>query len=184
MGEFVHDERHRYSYELRPDADLDRRLRHVALELEAEGLLPHGASTAPRFHPHITFVRADHADTDLVDEIAARLTHDPEVAFDTVGTFGGGRIAWIAPSQDRLLRATRIHVVDTLGGEEHVDPLALRRDPWTPHVTLAYSIEEPHRAAVHAHLAASLPIVGRWSIAQAWDLDVRPTRLVHEARID
>jgi 2'-5' RNA ligase len=183
VGEFVHDERHRFSYELRPDADLDRRLRELAVELEADGLLPPGAAAAPRFHPHITFVRADHADTALVEDIARRIAHDPELVLDTVGTFGGGRIAWLAPSRDLLLRATRVHVVDALGGEAHVDPLALRRDPWTPHVTVAYSIDEPHRDAVHARLAAALPIHGRWIVAQTWDLDVRPTRLVHEAAI-
>ncbi len=183
MGEFVHDPRHRYSYELRPDAVVDAQLRELAAELEADGLLPPGAATAPRFHPHLTFVRADHAATDLVAAIAARLTHAPELVLDTIGTFGGGRIAWLAPASDLLLRATRAHVVDTLGGEEHVDPLALRRDPWTPHVTVAYSIDEPHRDAVRARLDAALPIAGRWSVAQVWDLDVRPTRLIHESKI-
>lgn len=184
MGEFVHDERHRFSYELRPDAALDRRLRELAAELEGDGLLPHGAATAPRFHPHLTFVRADHAAPALVDDVAARIAKAPDVVLDTVGSFGGGRIAWLAPSQDRLLRATRVHVVAALGGEPHVDPLALRRDPWTPHVTLAYAIDEPHRDAVHERLTAALPLVGRWQLAQAWDLDVRPTRLVHETAID
>ncbi len=183
MGEFVHDERHRFSYELRPDATLDRRLRDLAADLEADGLLPVGAATAPRFHPHITFVRADHAEAGVVEEIAARIGKDPALVLDTVGTFGGGRIAWLAPSQDRLLRVTRAHVVDALG-EVHVDPLALRRDPWIPHVTLAYSVDEPHREALHARLVDALPIRGRWVVAQAWDLDVRPTRLVHEVAID
>lgn len=183
MGEFVHDARHRYSYELRPEPTLDARLRELAAELEADGLLAPGAATAPRFHPHLTFVRADHASTALIDEIAARLAHDPEAALDLVGTFGGGRIAWLAPSQDLLLRATRVHVVDALGGEPHVDPLALRRDPWTPHVTIAYSIDEPHRDAVRARIEAALPLAGRWTVAQVWDLDVRPTRLIHETAI-
>ena len=185
MGEFVHDPRHRYSYELRPDAALDARLRELAAGLEADGLLPPGAATAPRFHPHLTFVRADHADADLVDDIAARIAHDPTLTLDVVDSFGGGRIAWLAPApgRDLLLRATRVHVVDTLGGEPHVDPLALRRDPWIPHVTVAYSIDEPHRDAVRRRLAAELPVVGQWAVAQVWDLDVRPTQRVHEAAI-
>jgi hypothetical protein len=73
-------------------------------------------------------------------------------------------------------------VVATLGAH-HVDPLALRRDPWTPHVTIAYAIDEPHRDELAARLAAATPITGHWTVAQAWDLDVRPTRLVHEATI-
>lgn len=184
MGEFVHDERHRFSYELRPDDALDQRLRVLAAELEADGLLPAGAATAPRFHPHITFVRADHADDALVDVIARRIAKQPIVTLDAVGSFGGGRIAWLAPTSDRLLRATRVHVVDALGGETHVDPLALRRDPWTPHVTVAYAVDPAHREAVQQRLATALPVAGRWSVAQVWDLDVRPTRLVHEAAID
>lgn len=183
MGEFVHDPRHRFSYELRPDTSLDARVRDLAAELEADGLLPSGAATATRFHPHLTFVRADHVNLDLAADVAARIAHAPDITLDTVGTFGGGRIAWLAPAADLLLRATRAHVVSTLGGEEHVDPLALRRDPWTPHVTVAYSIDEQHRAAVRARLDAALPIAGRWSVAQVWDLDVRPTRLLHEASI-
>lgn len=183
MGEFVHDPRHRYSYELRPDATLDGQLRELAVDLERDGLLPDGAATAPRFHPHLTFVRADHADGDLARDIATRLAHDPTLTLDVVGSFGGGRIAWLAPSADLLLHATRVHVVDALGGEAHVDPLALRRDPWTPHLTVAYSIAEPHRDEVRARLEAAAPLVGRWAVAQVWDLDVRPTRLVHEAAI-
>ncbi len=183
MGEFVHDERHRFSYELRPDADLDRRLRQMAADLEADGLLPAGAATAPRFHPHLTFLRADHASADLVDEIAMRIARDPVITLDTADSFGSGRIAWLAPTETRLLRATRVHVVDMLGSD-HVDPLALRRDPWTPHVTVAYAVDEPHRSAVHDRLTAALPLTGRWTVAQAWDLDVRPTHLVHDAPIE
>ena len=183
MCAYVDDPRHRYSYELRPDAVLDARVRQLAVELEADGLLPAGAATAPRFQPHLTFLRADRADPELVDSLAARIAFDTELVLDEVGSFGSGRIAWLAPTQTRLLRTTRAHLVATLG-VEHVDPLALSRDPWTPHVTVAYAIDEPHRAAVAEHLRAALPITGRWIVAQCWDLDVRPTRLAHEVAID
>jgi 2'-5' RNA ligase len=182
VGDFVHDPRHRYSWELRPDEELDRSLRSCAAALEAAGLLPSGASTAARFHPHLTLLRADRADPALLEQVAARIGHAPDLHLDVVGAFGGGRIAWLAPGDARLLAATRAWLIDALG-ESSVDPLALARSPWTPHVTLAYAVDEPHRDEVQAQLHAAAPLRGHWDVAQCWDLDVRPTRLVHERTI-
>jgi 2'-5' RNA ligase len=182
VGDFVHDPRHRYSWELRPDDELDHELRSLAADLEAAGLLATGAATAPRFHPHLTLLRADRADRVLLEQVAARIGHAPDLRLDVVGTFGSGRIAWLAPSDVSLLVATRSWLIDELG-EQHVDPLALARNPWTPHVTVAYAVDEPQRDAVQVHLRRALSIRGRWSVAQCWDLDVRPTTLQHEVTI-
>lgn len=182
MADFVDDPRHRFSYELRPDGDLDHAIRSVAARLEAEGLLAAGASTAPRFHPHLTLLRADHADPDLVAQLAADLVGHEALYLDQVGAFGNGRIAWLAPDRDEALQQARGQLVDALG-ETHVDPLALARSPWTPHVTVAYDVAPAHREAVQAQLRDALPLRGAWRVAQAWDLDVRPTRCVAESSV-
>ena len=179
----VDDPRHRYSYELRPDPGLDREIRALALRLELAGLLPAGAATAPRFQPHLTLLRADHHDAAALDRCARTLARDTTLVLDRSGTFGNGRIAWIAPRGDVLLRTGRAQLVEQLGAA-HVDPLALARDPWVPHVTVAYAIDEPHRAAAIELVDASLPLAGSWQVAQCWDLDVRPTRCVDELELD
>ncbi len=179
MPDHVDDPRHRYSYELRPDATLDRAIRELALRLEADGLIPPGAATALRFQPHITLLRADHVDPAALTRLADDIAVDPHLALHAVGTFGNGRIAWIAPRDDRQLRRARTDLVERLGADS-VDPLALARDPWVPHVTVAYAIDEPCRDQARQVVAGALPLTGTWRVAQCWDLDVRPTELVHE----
>jgi len=182
---YVQDPRHAFSYELRPGAALDAQLRTLAADLETAGLLRPGAATAPRFHPHLTLLRADHVAADLVDELAARMSHEhAELRLDAADSFGDGRMVWLAPTPAAAthLAATRAWLIHAIG-PGHVDPFALARDPWIPHVTIAYAIDEPHRAAALAHVAATLPHVGAWGSAQAWSLDVRPTELVHAAPI-
>jgi 2'-5' RNA ligase len=178
----VDDPRHRFSYELRPDAALDAAIRDLALALEHAGLLPAGAATAPRFQPHLTLLRADRADHAALAAVAAHASSTAALALARAGTFGAGRIAWLAPEADAALHAARAELVDRLGAA-HVDPLALARDPWTPHVTVAYAVDELHRAAVLDAVEAALPLHGRWRAAQCWDLDVRPTRCVAEAPV-
>lgn len=177
---FVDDPRHRFSYELRPDLRVDRAVRGLAELLEADGLLPEGASTAARFQPHLTLLRADHADAGLVDELARRV--GPQLELAAHGSFGGGRIAWLAPAEAAGLRDVRSWLVGQLG-VDHVDPLALARDPWVPHVTVGYAIDEPHRAQVAARMEATLPVRGAWATVDAWDLDARPTVRVASAAI-
>lgn len=178
-GTYVHDRRHRYSVELRPDHDLDAALRSVAVELEAAGLLLPGASTAPRFHPHLTVTRSAVVDAALVDDVTAALEaeHHGPVSFHRADTFGAGRIVFVEPRDDTIARRARALVLDRLD-ERDVDPLVFQRD-WTPHVTLAYAVPEAHRAAVLHLVREHLPIDGRFATIEAWDLDVRPTRLVH-----
>jgi 2'-5' RNA ligase len=182
VAEHVDDPRHRFSYELRPDGELDASIRALASQLEADGLLPAGAATAPRFHPHLTLLRADRADPKLIQQVASQLRPHAALELATVGSFGGGRIAWCAPARTTPLEHARIRLVAALG-EQHVDPLALARSPWVPHVTVAYAVDEPHRAAVLERIAAALPLSGRWHVAQAWDLGVRPTRCVVHAAV-
>ncbi|MCB0879562.1 MAG: 2'-5' RNA ligase family protein [Thermoleophilia bacterium] len=182
MADHVDDPRHRYSYELRPDAALDRSIRELALRLELDGLIASGAATAPRFQPHITLLRADHADESAVRQLALDMSARPGLELAEVGTFGHGRILWIAPADDRALRTARSRLVAALG-DEHVDPLALARDPWVPHVTVAYAIDEPNRAAAKQLLGEHVPLRGHWTVAQCWDLDVRPTTCVANASI-
>lgn len=178
MSAHVADPRHRFSYELRPDAQLESVLRGLARRLEDDQLLPAGASTAPRFQPHLTLLRADHADRELVDALAGRVPSS--LALATAGGFGDGRIAWLAPDGGEQLASARTWLVKQLGAD-HVDPLALARDPWVPHVTVAYAVEQQHRDAVRAALAAVLPLGGSWATVEAWDLDVRPTVRVAQA---
>lgn len=182
-GEYVHDARHRFSLELRPDEALDRRLRVIAHELEARGLIAAGASTAPRFHPHATLLRMDGVEPAPAAAAAAALAlaGGVEVEFDRLGTFGEGRIAFVQPADESAMQAARAAAVDRVD-RASLDPLVLTR-PWTPHVTLAYAIPEPTRAAARVLAEAALPIRGRWADLQVWDLDVRPTRLVHSAPI-
>lgn len=174
-GAYVHDLRHRYSLELRPDAALDARLRAVAVELEAAGLMPTGAAQQPRFHPHVTVLRGARA----VDLVLGVDVGTGAVTFDRAGTFGHGRILWIAPADDTSLRLLRDRAAATLDPTE-VDPLVTAR-AWTPHLTLAYAVPEPSRAAALERVQSTLPITGRWGSLEAWDLDVRPT--VRVARI-
>lgn len=179
MGDFVHDDRHRFSYELRPDAALDAALRDLARSLEAAGMLLPGATSAPRFHPHLTLLRASVAHEAAV-AAAARAT-PLDVTFDAVGTFGGGRIVWVAsgdPVRAEAARAAALAMLEPTA----VDPLVTGR-PWTPHVTLAYAVPQEHQASALARVEARLPLNGRWESAQCWDLDVRPTRLVERAEV-
>jgi 2'-5' RNA ligase len=180
MADHVHDPRQRYSYELRLDAALDAALRALAAQLEADGLLPAGAATAPRFQPHLTLLRGDRADPDVLAAVAAIVGATPELQLVRCGTFGSGRIAWLAPHDDRSIVCARTQLVEQLG-TDHVDPLALARSPWVPHVTVAYAIDEPHRADALRHIEQVLPLDGRWQSAQCWDLAVRPTVLQHVA---
>jgi 2'-5' RNA ligase len=178
---FIKDLRHRYSYELRPDAALDAAVRALATELEAAGLLEPGAATAPRFHPHLTCCRAAVLVPDAVDAAARRLARDgTAVVFDELVTFGDGRIACLVPSERAVLDAVRAEVLDRISPDQ-LDPTATSR-PWTPHVTVAYSVPEPSRDEVLAQLEAALPLTGSWERCQAWDLDVRPTRLERDVR--
>lgn len=175
----VHDPRHRHSYELRPDHELDASLRTLAADLEGASLLEPGASTAPRFHPHLTFCRAASPDREAVANAAAAIADaGTGVTLDRAGTFGDGRIVWLAPASRAELDAARARVLAILDPAE-VDPLATSR-PWTPHVTIAYAVPERARSAALAFVEARLPIAGSWRCVQAWDLDVRPTMLLHE----
>jgi 2'-5' RNA ligase len=178
----VHDPRHRYSYELRPDAELDQAIREIALRLEQAGALAPGLATAPRFHPHLTLLRSGRCDEQLVVAIADLIAPAPALTFKAAGSFGAGRIGWLQPLDGSSLVAARDLLVRELG-EEHVDPLALARDPWIPHLTAAYAVEPEHRDDIEQLLAAHLPLTGAWALAQSWDLAVRPTVLVAEQRI-
>lgn len=179
MPGHVHDPRHRYSYELRPDRDLDARLRSLAAGLERDRLLERGASTAPRFHPHLTFCRAAQLVDAAVHAAATTIAAaGPELELAAAGTFGDGRIIWLAPSRPEKLVAARATLIEQLDPHT-LDPLALSR-AWTPHVTVAYAVPAHARARALEQVRAALPVRGRWARAQGWDLDVRPTRLVHD----
>lgn len=178
---FVHDPRQRYSYELRPDADLDAALRAIAARLEAAGLIAPGAATAPRFHPHMTMLRSAEPSRDAAVAAAARLAGGASrVDLNVADTFGGGRIVYVQPTDDASLHAARAAVLESIP-EAELDPVMLAR-PWTPHVTLAYSVAAPERDAALAQVTSELPLAGRLASVEVWDLDVRPTVLVH--RID
>ena len=57
-----------------------------------------------------------------------------------------------------------------------VDPLVISRG-WTPHLTVAYAVDEPeHRAAALELVRAALPLTGTWRTLETWQLDERPTR--------
>lgn len=179
MPDYVHDSRQRHSYELRPHDALDAELRAIASRLEALGLLEPGSSTAPRFHPHLTLLRAAEADPAAVSAAAARVRGRTEVVFSHADTFGSGRIIYLHARPRAQLEEARRAVLDQLSAAS-VDPLATRRT-WTPHVTLAYAVPEPHRARALQEVRAALPLTGQWKHAQCWDLDVRPTRLVAQS---
>jgi 2'-5' RNA ligase len=176
------DPRHRYSYELRPDAQLDQAIRHVALQLEATGAIAPGLATAPRFQPHLTLLRADRCDEQLVAAVADLVSHAPALDFETGGSFGAGRIGWLQPRDSDPLVAARDLLIREIA-DVHIDPLALARDPWIPHLTVAYAVEVEHRDVIVELLASRLPLAGTWASAQAWDLAMRPTVLVANARI-
>lgn len=181
-GGFVHDPRHRYSLELRPSEALDAHLRMIASQLEEAGLLERGASTAARFHPHLTLLRAATAPVRAAAEVAQCLADDRAlVDLVVAATFGDGRIVHVVPDDRVLLDRARALAIDAVAPDE-LDPLVLERD-WTPHVTLAYAVPEPARADALAHVAAALPVHGRWAHVDAWDLDVRPTRLVERVPV-
>lgn len=181
-GQYIHDLRHRYSLELRPSAEFDAALRALALGLEEADLVPAGASTKPRFHPHLTLGRAASTSADLVDRVAAVVsTGGAAVELASAATFGHGRIIYLELGDASLAfdaREAMVQHVDTAD----LDPLMTERD-WTPHVTIAYSVPEATRAAALQHIQAALPIRGAFASVQAWDLDVRPTQLVHRADI-
>lgn len=177
-GSFVHDLRHRFSLELRPDDELDARLRAVAADLEAAGLLLPGATSAPRFHPHLTLLRAADIGAATAQLVATALSTDGDgsVCLDEASTFGGGRIVHVTPTDRVVLERARAVAVAAIAADQ-LDPLVHERE-WTPHVTLAYAVPNPARADALAHVSGVLPIKGRWDSVQVWDLDVRPTQLV------
>lgn len=176
---YVHDPRHRYSYELRPDEQLDATIRELAAHLEHTGALAPGMATAPRFQPHLTLLRADRCDAALVARVALVVAPSAALQLTSPGSFGAGRIGWLAPADTAPLLAARNLLFRELG-EEHIDPMARARDPWTSHLTVAYAVEPDHRDAIESLLAAHLPLTGRWASVQCWDLDVRPTVCVAE----
>ncbi|MBC7460166.1 MAG: 2'-5' RNA ligase family protein [Thermoleophilia bacterium] len=174
---FVRDPRHAFSYEVRPSPALDAELRAIAHRLDADGLLRPGASTAPRFHPHLTFLRAAVAVDAAARAAAQALTaRGIDVAFTSVDVFGAGRIVYVQPFDRAPLDAARAQLLSHIDDAE-LDPLALDRE-LTPHVTLAYAVPEDHRAAARAQVEAALPIEGMWGALEVWSLDERPTRRV------
>jgi len=179
MNGYIHDQRHRCSLEVRPDAALDATLRSLARDLEARGLLRPGATTAARFHPHLTLLRASAIPAAVVAHAAATL-HAP-VSFSCARTFGDGRIVYLAPDDCTTLIAVRGEAMSVLDADT-LDPLATSR-PWTPHVTLAYVVPEAAREAALELVCAALPVSGAWESVQAWDLDVRPTLLLDHVPI-
>lgn len=180
MTGFVHDPRHRFSYEVRPGADLDATLRALACNLERRGLIEAGASTAARFQPHVTLLRAATAPPAAVEAAAAVVRARPQVVLDRAGSFGNGRIVYLQMRARAQLDAARARAVSIIA-PEHLDPLVHARD-WTPHVTIAYAVPELAREEALRAVEDALPIRGAWQWVQAWDLDVRPTRLV--AQVD
>lgn len=179
MPEYVHDPRQRHSYELRPDAAFDAAVRALATGLESQGLIAPGASTAPRFHPHLTLLRAAEAEPALVDQVASAVATAAGFTCTRASTFGEGRIIWLGFDADSALRVARSALLESLDPAS-VDPVATTR-PWTPHVTVAYAVPEPAREQALAWVEQQLPLAGRWARAQCWDLDVRPTVLAASA---
>ena len=180
-GTYVHDLRHGCSLELRPDAQLDLAVRALARALEQAQLIEPGASTAPRFHPHLTLARATTVGQDAIAAVVGALATGPRVTLDLAETFGNGRIIYLASSEaDPMLRA-RIAALDHLGPSE-IDPLVRTRG-WTPHLTVAYAVPEHARDAAIALVRDALPLRGAWASVEAWALDERPTRRIHRARL-
>lgn len=176
---YIKDPRHRYSYELRPDAGLEAAVRTLATELEAAGLLEPGAATAPRFVPHLTLGRAASLHEGAVDAAGRQVaTLGAAIELDRVVTFGDGRIICLVPSDRAVLDHVRAAALERIPPDE-LDPNVTAR-PWTPHVTVAYAVPEPARAAALEQVTAALPLAGSWARCQAWDLDVRPTRLARD----
>jgi 2'-5' RNA ligase len=173
---YIKDVRHRFSYELRPQAELDAVIRDIATWLEHDGLLEPGASTAPRFQPHLTFCRAARFVPAALHAAAEVIGRDPEVTFDGVVTFGDGRIVCLVPGERDLLDEARAALLAHLDPDE-LDP-AVHERPWNPHITIAYAVPEHARDAAPGVVAHHLRIAGSWDRAQSWDLDVRPTALV------
>lgn len=175
-GQHVHDVRHAVSVELRPDAALDARLRELAASLESAGLLAPGAATALRFQPHLTLLRARSVpDAALAAAGAAAGEQDLTVRFTDAGTFGDGRIIWLALEDAGALHDLRRALLAHLPHAD-VDPLVTSRG-WTPHLTVAYAVDEPeHRAAALELVRAALPLTGTWRTLETWQLDERPTR--------
>lgn len=181
-GDYVHDLRHRYSLELRPIDALDVELRALALGLEEAGLVPQGASTKPRFHPHLTIGRAASTSADLVAHVAsAVIAVGTDITFSSAATFGHGRIIYLELDVAQVAQVARAALVEHLPAEE-LDPLMGERE-WTPHLTIAYSVPEATRDAALEHVRSALPIRGAFGSVQAWDLDVRPTVLMHRAEL-
>ena len=176
---FIRDPRHRYSLELRPGEALDAAVRALARALEAEGLLPAGATDKPRFHPHLTILRASSIDDAVADDVASGLP--APVTFTAAGAFGSGRIVHVTPDDPSPLAGLRATAIAAIGVDV-VDPIVHER-VWTPHVTVAYEVHDEARAAALERVSAALPITGSWDSVQVWDLDVRPTRLVHCAPV-
>lgn len=181
-GGFIHDPRHRYSLELRPAEALDAHLRLVATQLEESGLIPVGASTATRFHPHVTLLRSATAPVRAATEVA-RVLHDAGaiVHLTSAATFGDGRIIHVGPADRAPLDAARVAGIELVDPAE-LDPLVTAR-PWTPHVTLAYAVPPEARPEALAQVVAALPIHGRWASVEVWDLDVRPTHCVERVHV-
>ncbi|MCZ4496952.1 MAG: 2-5 ligase superfamily [Thermoleophilia bacterium] len=179
---FVHDPRQRYSYELRPDALLDAALRAIAARLEAAGLIAPGAATAPRFHPHLTMLRSASPSHTAALAAAVQLAGAArELDLRSADTFGVGRIVYVEPADGGPLHAARAAVAQAIP-EEELDPVMLAR-PWTPHLTLAYAVAEPLRVAALKQVSAELPLTGSLASVEVWDLDVRPTVLVHRVEL-
>ena len=177
-GTYVHDLRHRYSVELRPSAELDAQLRELARGLEHAGLVPDGASTQPRFHPHLTIGRTASVTRDVVEAVAAAInTLGAAIEFTSAATFGHGRIIYVQLASDEIAHRARATMVEHTP-EPDLDPLMFER-AWIPHVTIAYSVPEATRAAALEHIRAQLPIGGAFATVEAWDLDVRPTVRLH-----
>jgi 2'-5' RNA ligase len=181
----IADERQRFSWELRPDRQLDAQVRAVAARLESAGLIADGAATAPRFHPHLTLLRSRTVDRRALNAIAELLDDAPNVTLDAAAAFGGGRIIYLTPSAEDAQRMQDVRAaLIALLSDEDIDPSSLARDPWTPHVTVAYAVESPEAQPLALErVRAELPLQGTWRVAQAWDLSIRPTIRAGEARI-
>jgi len=168
--------RHRYSLELRPTDEFDARLRRAARTLESAGLIEPGATTAERFHPHMTLLRASEIREVRAEAVAKRLAGGhAEIRFAAASAFGEGRVLYLVPEVRSVLDRARANAIDAAPLDE-LDPLVYERK-WTPHVTLAYSVPEATRELAHTALAELLPLEGAWGSVEIWDLDVRPTEL-------
>jgi 2'-5' RNA ligase len=181
-GQYVHDLRHRYSVELRPDEALDTAIRSVALGLEQIELVPAGASTQPRFQPHLTIGRASAVSRDVADAVADAVTAAGiDASLVSTGTFGHGRIIYTELAAADVPLAARAALVAHADGAL-LDPLMSERE-WIPHITIAYAVPEATQAAALECVRAALPLGGTFGTVEVWDLDVRPTQLVHQVQL-